>query len=157
MLSHKAPCGSSCRQWTRYHLHMPVPGGSSISPEMLPPWCWGWMEWDTKRLQNWKMKWEGKQRGDWIYREGQQRMSSFFSSLCLLSTTFPLPTASYFTLSWQGTRRIAEKSLPWKGRSQPLISSYSSSPFSFIFGFNLALLVAVYLWQISKLSCVCPR
>lgn len=60
---------------------------------------------------------------------------------------FPLPSATLpaafsFTFSSQGTRRIVEKGLPWKGRSQLLISSYSSSPFSLISVFNLALLVA---------------
>lgn len=139
---------SSRRQWTRYQLHTPVPGESYVFPEMLPPWGWGGgrMVWDTKRLQKWKMKWEGKQRGDWIDRE-QQRASCFFSSLCLPSATLPLPAAFSFTLSWQGTRRIVGKGLPWKGRSQPLISSYCSSPFSLISVFNLALLVAFGIWD----------
>lgn len=98
---------------------------------------------DGMRYQEAAKMEDDKVRGQAKRRLNQQRKTAKSERLFL----FPLPSATLpaafsFTLSSQGTRRIVEKGLPWKGRSQLLISSYSSSPFSLISVFNLALLVA---------------
>lgn len=87
----------------------------------------GWYE-IPKGLKN--GRWSGSKKGTGLI---DRRSEDFFSSLCLPSATLPLPAAFSFALSWQRTRWIVGKGLPWKGRNQSLISS--SSSFSPLFNF----------------------
>lgn len=124
----KPLCGPSCR----YQLCMPVPGESYIVPEILPPGSWGWrrMVWKIipRGCKNWSGRASKKGAGLIDKRSKDSAPFSLPFDFCHSSSS----TCLFFCFFLTENKKVG-KGLPWKERSQPLISSYSY--FSTLFNF----------------------